>query len=973
MPQPAVMGQRPDVQHQPVRDEADRTATDQDHRAHAVSEADSDAGWVASRNPDPCPRLARHPQRLHGPVVHQIRRAVTTNEHGNQQSRTPLKRHATAAVSALLHHATLRYYAAAWRGRQAPLSRRSVRSPEHGRPTVERRAETTGDEMTATKRALTLLAALLVTLSFVAAPTPASAAPRGKVQVTIVTPKGVPVSVVLKGKTRHTVAKRSTGTVRKVSLTVPAGTYHLQAPAITYKGRLYQPVKSAQRVQVRAGKAATVTARYRASVGARGLQATHVKTTSIGMRWTTPRGAKVVVRRTNGDVPAARRTAGVPVRVKGSTARDDRLKPGRTYSFAVFTKVGKKWVGPVTMTAGTASPPGSTDAAYIAPPTTLVVGPGDVVAAGGTGSGVQVALGPAVPPRVLGSAVVLPQSAQLPGGFLGVVTGLSADGRSVTLSPGGISDAFDYYSVSIPEISTAATAIGPAGGPDVAPGNDHVPDRSQRTPLPPEDTTRSPDEPSQAPPGTLAPSAAGFGCSDGAGRSIEFKPQISLSGRFKATISKKELLFVDVPTGASLDMALTATVTGTADIETTGSWDCGLDLEPTRLQLTATPIPLSFYFEPTVGFSVQGATDVEDVGMTVKAGVQLSGSLSLDGKASFSGSPILKATPHTPTISLNGSIGATVGGEVIVGPGAGTTSAGVIAGVGGHINPLEAGFGPTFTRHDSRFNTCLSAEAKATFGLRLTAKAWLGNWDISRNVTIDALQGSHSYGSWDLPSGCGSAPPPPPVEPGEDVIGDGVDLVDDVTTGHPWQWGHVDGFAPGQKTWVLSTGLVDEATGEPVQEASTDLGAPGDPTLSALAGHLTYDSAAYEVTVVPSGSTLHVKYVFASEEYPEYVGSRFNDVMAVFVDGVNCGYVPGSSDPVAVNGVNAQTNSQYFVDNAAGVSGYSTSMDGLTVPLTCSRPVTPGVPVTVRIAVSDTSDGVIDSAVALVDKGIWSD
>jgi hypothetical protein len=183
----------------------------------------------------------------------------------------------------------------------------------------------------------------------------------------------------------------------------------------------------------------------------------------------------------------------------------------------------------------------------------------------------------------------------------------------------------------------------------------------------------------------------------------------------------------------------------------------------------------------------------------------------------------------------------------------------------------------------------------------------------------------------------------------------------------------VDGFAPGQKTWVLSTGVINDAIGSPDQHASTHLGEPGDEGLSALAGHPTYDAAAYQVTVVPTGSTLHVKYVFASEEYPEFVGSKYNDAMAVFVDGVNCASVPGTSTPVAVNTINAGSNAQYYVDNAAGAAGYSTSMDGLTVPLACSRPVTPGQPVTVRIAVADTSDGILDSAVALIDKGIWSD
>jgi hypothetical protein len=83
--------------------------------------------------------------------------------------------------------------------------------------------------------------------------------------------------------------------------------------------------------------------------------------------------------------------------------------------------------------------------------------------------------------------------------------------------------------------------------------------------------------------------------------------------------------------------------------------------------------------------------------------------------------------------------------------------------------------------------------------------------------------------------------------------------------------------------------------------------------------------------------------------------------------------VPGTSTPVSVNTINAQTNSAYYVDNSTGAAGYHTTMDGLTVPLTCSVPVTPGQPVTVKVAVADTSDAIYDSAVALVDGGIWTD
>ncbi|TCC51525.1 hypothetical protein E0H73_41145 [Kribbella pittospori] len=74
-----------------------------------------------------------------------------------------------------------------------------------------------------------------------------------------------------------------------------------------------------------------------------------------------------------------------------------------------------------------------------------------------------------------------------------------------------------------------------------------------------------------------------------------------------------------------------------------------------------------------------------------------------------------------------------------------------------------------------------------------------------------------------------------------------------------------------------------------------------------------------------------------------------------------------------MNTINDKTNSEYYVDNATGAAGYSTTMDGLTVPLTCSVPVTPGQAVTVKIAVADTSDYRYDSAIALVDSGIWTD
>lgn len=50
------------------------------------------------------------------------------------------------------------------------------------------------------------------------------------------------------------------------------------------------------------------------------------------------------------------------------------------------------------------------------------------------------------------------------------------------------------------------------------------------------------------------------------------------------------------------------------------------------------------------------------------------------------------------------------------------------------------------------------------------------------------------------------------------------------------QGGHVEGLVPGNKTWVLSTGQVPDAIGEPGKFASTTLNGEGDAELTALGG-----------------------------------------------------------------------------------------------------------------------------------------
>jgi uncharacterized repeat protein (TIGR01451 family) len=155
-------------------------------------------------------------------------------------------------------------------------------------------------------------------------------------------------------------------------------------------------------------------------------------------------------------------------------------------------------------------------------------------------------------------------------------------------------------------------------------------------------------------------------------------------------------------------------------------------------------------------------------------------------------------------------------------------------------------------------------------------------------------------------------------------------------------------------------------------------GTAGDTDLDTLTGLGTNDASVLEFDFVPNRSTVAFRFVFASEEYVEYVGSQFNDVFGFFVNGVNCALV-GSGDPVSINTIHdgnpepasgvtppaGPSNPSLFRNNDFSQGGglIETEMDGLTTVLSCAAPVTAGGTNHIKLAIADTSDHVLDSAV----------
>jgi hypothetical protein len=177
-----------------------------------------------------------------------------------------------------------------------------------------------------------------------------------------------------------------------------------------------------------------------------------------------------------------------------------------------------------------------------------------------------------------------------------------------------------------------------------------------------------------------------------------------------------------------------------------------------------------------------------------------------------------------------------------------------------------------------------------------------------------------------------------------------------------------DSVSPGQSTSIIvENGLFDEIDLEVLSDGPVN------------------DVAVLEFDVIPTFQYLIFNYSFASEEYPEYVGS-FNDAFGFFVSGpglsgpysngaVNIALLPDSASVVSINSVNNGStncfsggpvgpcmNCEFYIDNC---SIEATALDGMTTNLTAAIEVIPGELYHFKLAIGDAFDTAFDSAVFL--------
>ncbi len=188
---------------------------------------------------------------------------------------------------------------------------------------------------------------------------------------------------------------------------------------------------------------------------------------------------------------------------------------------------------------------------------------------------------------------------------------------------------------------------------------------------------------------------------------------------------------------------------------------------------------------------------------------------------------------------------------------------------------------------------------------------------------------------------------------------------------------------------ILTSGDINLVPGPNTStSAGVNNNLPGDPHLNALIpGFNTFDASVLTFEFVPLSDTVKFRYVFGSEEYPQFVNSSFNDVFGFFISGPNplggtynfhnIAHIPGTTTPVSINNVNNGTtntgpcvNCQYYIDNT---NGATIEYDGFTTVLTAWALVTPCVPYQFKIAIADAGDGILDSGVFLEENSFSTD
>ncbi len=239
----------------------------------------------------------------------------------------------------------------------------------------------------------------------------------------------------------------------------------------------------------------------------------------------------------------------------------------------------------------------------------------------------------------------------------------------------------------------------------------------------------------------------------------------------------------------------------------------------------------------------------------------------------------------------------------------------------------------------------------------------------------------------------GSLPPYDPQTLIEDVLlGEGVEILSIQYDGPDRAVGYFNSATSDiglEEGIVLTTGVAASEGAnvgivEPgsMEASANNLSTATDPDIELLAeGEDIFNLTKYTITFVPSSDRLSFRYVFASEEYPEFGCTPYNDFFGFFISGPgfsgvyenggeNIALIPGTNQAVSINNIHPQNPvnpsctpvfTEFFNDNNG--SGDFPVYDGYLDIFTAEAIVVPCETYTIKLVIADISDAQRDSGV----------
>lgn len=171
---------------------------------------------------------------------------------------------------------------------------------------------------------------------------------------------------------------------------------------------------------------------------------------------------------------------------------------------------------------------------------------------------------------------------------------------------------------------------------------------------------------------------------------------------------------------------------------------------------------------------------------------------------------------------------------------------------------------------------------------------------------------------------------------------------------------------------IMTTGKIIAAEGPNSSDSYSDKLNYSTTTcseLQALVSQTIFKPAVLEFDFTTVADHVSFNYIFASEEYPEFVNEGYNDVFGFFVTDLttnikkNIALIPGTNSPVSIDNVNAGAHSSYYHPIASGSS--LMEYDAYVGPFVAEMDVVPCRTYHMKLAIANAGDNAWDSGVFL--------